>query len=282
MGEGPLLAGSMDTKIWALLQSIPSKAEMDSLLNAKFEAHKIGVEAMLKSEILGLKKELGAMAKKMEVMESQLNATQAKLSDIEATTAGVNNYVLDLAFKTLDLENRSRRTNIRLRGLPESITNEELENTAKCIFNQYLDLPPESELKIDRIHRVPAGRPKSADRPRDVLCSMHHYTQKESIMRAAWTKGSLDHKGTPIHLLQDVSKKILDLRRALRPLLEAARQHGVDYKWGYPFFLILRKAGRSFILRTPAQVREACVFIGTPAVDVPDWFSILLEPTYRP
>lgn len=69
-------------------------------------------------------------------LESQLKATQSKLVEMESSTTGVNSYLLDMAFKILDLENRSCRSNIRLRGLPEAINNSELQNAVSTIFNQ--------------------------------------------------------------------------------------------------------------------------------------------------
>lgn len=41
-----------------------------------------------------------------------------------------------------DLENRNRRHNIRISGLPEAIPQTGLKSTATAIFNQYLERPP--------------------------------------------------------------------------------------------------------------------------------------------
>lgn len=208
--------------MWAFMQSLPTRADIEKMLNSKFDSHRVYMESMVKLETQSLKEEMGKMAQKLSDLESQLRSTQAKLEEIESSSEGAHNNILALSFKVLDLENRSRRSNIRIRGLSETVSNDDLQKETKIILNHSLDATPDSELKIDRVHRVPPGRPRNQDRPRDVLCCLHQYDQKEKIMKSAWDRGPLEHKGSQIHLLQDLSPKTLALRQALKPLLEAA------------------------------------------------------------
>lgn len=53
-----------------------------------------------------------------------------------------------------DLENQSRRNNIRFRGIPENVEDTELRPTIQSICNNILGKPQLDELIIDRVHRV--------------------------------------------------------------------------------------------------------------------------------
>lgn len=87
---------------------------------------------------------------------------------------------------TEDLENRSRQNNIRIRGLPESVGTEELKVTLQGIFNSLLKRPKTADLEIDRAHRTQGPRDRDTRTPRDVICRIHFFYIKESIMVAAW------------------------------------------------------------------------------------------------
>lgn len=76
------------------------------------------------------------------------------------------------------MEDWSRRNNLQLRGLQEATGAEDLSDTALAIFRSIDGVELPAHVSIDRIHR--ALGPRSADpaRPRDVICKLHHYTQK--------------------------------------------------------------------------------------------------------
>lgn len=99
------------------------------------------------------------------------------------------------AFQVMDLENRGRRNNIRLRGIPESVSPTNLKPTVELVLNSYLNRRSEDAIELDRVHRVAGGRSSKLGQPRDVLCRVHFFATKEAIMRAAWEKGPYQLEG---------------------------------------------------------------------------------------
>lgn len=78
----------------------------------------------------------------------------------------------------------------------------------KAVFQSILKSPP-TEFEIVRVHR--ALGPKSQDhmRPRDIICRIHLYQQKELILKAAWNTGEIIYEGAHIRILTDVSRATL-------------------------------------------------------------------------
>lgn len=103
---------------------------------------------------------------------------------------------------------RSRRNNLRLRGIPEATGPEDLVETVTAIFHKLLDSPPPS-LEIDRVHRTLGPKSTDPSRPCDVLCRLHRYAKKEVILRRAWELGDLDFDGANIQILPDLSRATL-------------------------------------------------------------------------
>lgn len=76
------------------------------------------------------------------------------------------------------------RYNLRLRGIPESTEAENVGDIVLGIFRTVLD-DQEAVILLDRAHRALGPRPTDPSRPRDVICRLHRYTQRETILRQA-------------------------------------------------------------------------------------------------
>ena len=133
------------------------------------------------------------------------------------------------------------------------------------------------EIEIERVHRAPGPKSLNLDRPRDIICRLYKYQQKEAILRTAWDIKDIVYEGAPVKILPDLSRATLQRRACLRPLLDLAREKGATYRWGYPLAVTFRKSAASFTLRAPAELPELFIFLETTSIQVPNW---LLPITY--
>lgn len=179
-----------------------------------------------------------------------------------------------------DMEDRSRRSNLRLRGIPEDAEAEDLDALVRDMFRTILE-DPEADIILDRAHRALGPRSPDPARPRDVVCRLHRYAQKEDILHRAWDFGDLEVSGSRIKILPDLSGATLKRRALLRPLLELARQKGCTYRWGYPLAVTFRKEARAFTLRSPAELQALFQFLEADPMPIPDWLQLLPRMTGR-
>ncbi|XP_040289833.1 histamine H3 receptor-like [Bufo bufo] len=91
--------------------------------------------------------------------------------------------------KVEDLENRSRRSNLRLVGIPESVPPQDLQRLFESDLPQALGIG--GKRRFERAHRVGPQREPMApssmttnQRPRQVICKYLDYSDKEDILRA--------------------------------------------------------------------------------------------------
>ncbi len=149
-------------------------AEIKSLeagIYQKFDAH----AAEFRKEISSLREEvhnlLTAVTSEVNAHEERLtsleNATSAwttSLQVLEPAVASLRNEIAALQAKCTDLECRSRRSNVRLVGIPEGMEGTQptkfIAEALQEIFN--LCEPP----LLARAHRTLAARPAEGQRPR--------------------------------------------------------------------------------------------------------------------
>lgn len=106
-----------------------------------------------------------------------------------------------------ELEDHSRRNNLGLQGLPKATGQEDLAETVTAIFHRILVTPPPT-LEIDRVHCTLGPRSVDPLWPCDVLCRLHRYAQKETILCKAWEHGDIEFDSAHVQVLPDLSRGV--------------------------------------------------------------------------
>lgn len=261
----------------AFFQAIPTYQDMEELFNKKLEDQAVKLGQLVKEQMIPIQEALLSLTQKMDVLEQQGVQAQKQIAELRETTKIHQCNLMDVQLQLLDLENRGRRRNIRIRGLPENITQEALKDQITAIFNHYLGRAATDVIVIDRLHRVMNRKPNAGNRPRDVLCRLHYSADKEAIMRETWDKGPFLLNGTQIMLLHDLAGKTLAMRKILKPATDLAKQKGASYRWGHPMSLVVKFRGNMFVLRDPEQLGDFFKFLDAQPVNVEDWTQILMR-----
>ncbi|CAH2277834.1 Hypothetical predicted protein [Pelobates cultripes] len=111
-----------------------------------------------------------------------------------------------MALHIEDLDNRGRRNNLRLRGLPETEDSpQQLQEILLEILNEILGRDHQAPIEFVRAHRAlrPKGAPDSP--PRDVICCLANFALKETILKQARGRRSLTYRNQDLQLFPDLS-----------------------------------------------------------------------------
>lgn len=152
-----------------------------------------------------------------------------------------------------DLDNRGRRNNFRIRGVPELGGVEDVPLILESIFNDLLANPASTKIKMDR------------------MLLIHDFTLKEQIMSKARSGHDIMYAGATIQLYPDLSWLTLQKRRHLKPNLSLLRERGITYRWGFPFPLSASKNVWSATLCTFEDLATFCSELDIPLLDLTDW-----------
>jgi len=108
--------------------------------------------------------------------------------------------------KTVDLEDRNRRNNLRIVGIAEG-KDETFEEVLKKVTNLLIeDLEITEPVIIERAHRVG----KLLDKPRTIVCKILNWQDKENILSRARKL-----KGKNIFINEDFSEETTRIRKEL-------------------------------------------------------------------
>ena len=204
------------------------------LMAQQESAFKSIVESLMKATTLrvdNLVKEVAELKYSLEYSQKDIASQQTVLDknivEIQSITGELSNVKMSLdayCNKTTDLENRSRRNNIRIIGIPENRneTWEESEVMVKAALTEKLGLAQEP--RIERAHRV--GKPtqlngSARETPRHIVCRLYDWKEKQSILKQARI---IKPSGLYVH--EDVAEATMAKRREQMPRLRQAKQEG--------------------------------------------------------
>ena len=180
----------------------------------------------LKAEVSDLKDSLefteNVIEKKLEKLETESDNLEDKVQDIW-------DYQIDpdyIQHKLIELEDRSRRNNIRIDGLEEEEgeTWEISDAKATKVFIEKLGI--EKGIIIERAHRTKKNyKDKDKKRPRSIGLSLANFKDKNIIL-----KNVNKPKGSDVYINEDFSRETTELRKKLWEEVKQLRSEG---KFGY-------------------------------------------------
>ncbi|RXN04079.1 LINE-1 type transposase domain-containing 1 [Labeo rohita] len=153
-----------------------------------------------------------------------------------------------------DLENRGRRCNVRIIGLPEDTEGSNPVRFFEKWIPDYLQVDTKAgKLKLERAHRSLAPKPAQGGRPRPVIIRFHNFQDKQRVMTAATklftlnskqTSSSRDADAPKISFFNDYSAAVVQKRRAFNEVKTRLRELQMEYALLYPATLSV-KVGRA-------------------------------------
>ncbi|OCT67302.1 hypothetical protein XELAEV_18038588mg [Xenopus laevis] len=211
----------------SMLADLPNKADLAQLLK--------DIKSSIKQEVTGLQVELSKLSNKLTTLETAHTALQDKtgLLVTKITNQDRQIYLLRRAMK--DSENRNRRCNIRIRGLPDDVERPEARQLMEDLFRQLLGLDKDKPVRIERFHKVTA--------------TFHD----------------------KIELYQDLAHSTILQRRFLKGVVDILKSRKIIYRWAYPFALVARHNGSWLQLREPSEASRFCSTLNIETPDLTEW-----------
>ncbi|XP_018409373.1 PREDICTED: dynein heavy chain 3, axonemal-like [Nanorana parkeri] len=216
------------------------------------------MEASIKADLTTIRTEMSQVLKRVEDTEERLDVHTKAIQELQDQCRYMEKGMRIIAYKAEDQENRNRRNNLRLRGIPETVGDRELADKIRETFNDMLKRPRTTEIIFDRVHRMRRPIASGGENPRDVIVRFHYYADKAQITESMKNASEMVMDGVNIQAYVDLALETLARRRALKPLTQALISRQITYRWGFPACLIATYEGRTATLRHPEDLVEFC------------------------
>lgn len=200
-------------------------------MKQEYEEHEKKINDIIKSHLETTNKRLEEISKEVRDITESVEFTEGRLDEEIATVKDdiskmksdvrlIERDLLDpndVSEKLIELEDRSRRNNLRFDGLTED-TNEtwdDCERKIQKILSDKLEIT--EDVEIERCHRM--GKRKG-NRPRTIICKFLRFKDKQKIL-----KNAKKLKNSGIYIYEDFCNDTMELRKSLwEEVMEHRRQ----------------------------------------------------------
>lgn len=187
-------------------------------------------------QLNGIKEDINKMNKRVEEAEERIDEAETRIQSTEDVLSQLVKLQVQMEAKLTDLEGRSRRDNIRLHGVKEGAE----DNVATMIsfvedlLMKGLELPPTTELHVERAHRSLAPKPPTEAPPRSIVIKFASYRTKEDMLKRAWQVKGFDFQGRRVHLDHDYAPELLKKRREYKEAKAVLKERNIRFQTPFP------------------------------------------------
>ncbi|KAJ1208770.1 hypothetical protein NDU88_004153 [Pleurodeles waltl] len=146
------------------------------------------------SAMVALTAETRFMRLEIAGFQSQISGLDQRVTTVETQVASWTDSGQELIYlhcKLMDFEDRSRRNNIRLLGLPEGIEGTDLISYLRDILPKLTDITFDPPLEFERVHRLGPKRQDGKGRPRSIIACLLRHGQARQLLQTARAQGPL-------------------------------------------------------------------------------------------
>lgn len=164
----------------------------------------------LENSMSEVRQNVAANTTRMEEAENRIMSAEEQLDTSAAALTNAMKRIAYLETKTEDLENRSRRNNLRIFGIREGAEgNQTLLDFMQNMLPRWLGLDTDRTFTLERAHRTLA--PPKPNQDRAVLIRFLKFQDREFVFRAAKQR-EIMYEGNKIVLVQDLSAETMRQR----------------------------------------------------------------------
>lgn len=221
--------------LWDAIQQI--KIDMLTLFDAKVDP--------IQSSLSSIQDSLTTLGEQVNLLEQRVGANEDNLQEFVARVQQLeksNSYLLD---KVDDLENRSRRCNLRFVGVHETAEGGDIVGFMCQLITQLLGRSnfPTTPI-IERAHRTPSVQQSDGASPRSIMITLLNFQDKVKILRLAREKKTLEYSESRIFIYPDFSADLTRRRRNFDPVKRKLRDLNMKYFLRYPCTLCVIVDGK--------------------------------------
>lgn len=259
-----MAASSKASDAPGLIKEAPETLSMSQLV-AELEKQRASfredMSALIRESVKPIQTSVDALRGTVNNFQGRLTAAESlagenfeRLTTTETTVKSLQAQNKLLQDRLDDIENRSRRVNLRIIGIPEgseagqSPTEFISGLLMECLGSGVLTKPPE----LERAHRSLAPKPKPGGRHRPFVICFHRFQEKEKVLRWA-RQHELKYRGAALRVYPDLCTATAKKRAAFNDIKQALYQKGVKFRLLFPARLQVSYGDETFSFETPAD-----------------------------
>ncbi len=238
---------------------------MDSVLIPALRGLREDIQATNES-VKELREEFEAIVTTAKQTRDRGDSVQAAAREDKRTVMDLKDQLERLTEKMTDMEERCRRNNVRLVGLPEGMEGNDAAGFLRANLSKWIPSLRGRDIEIDRTHRVYDGG-RCSDQPHTLIFRVLRWHDRSDILKGARQAYPVKCSQSNVTLLffPDFSPATAIRRKAFGPVLKKMTALGLQHFLIYLAVIKLRHKGEQRSYDSPQKAED---FISSMSAEV--------------
>lgn len=201
------------------------------------------------SSIEGLTAQVGTIGGEIALIREDLKGIRERCSEVEGRVSTLEDVIVvikeqmrkvldtnqSLEKKVTDLEDRSRRNNLRIVGVPEGSKGKDVIKSLREWINTILSpVRALDEKSIERAHRIPLRTLPPGSNPRTMIVKFLSSQDRDSVLKAGREKKDLMFSNNEVAIFPDYAMETQRKRTRFKNVKKRLYQNGVKFSLMFP------------------------------------------------
>uniref|UniRef100_A0AAV2LVG7 L1 transposable element RRM domain-containing protein n=1 Tax=Knipowitschia caucasica TaxID=637954 RepID=A0AAV2LVG7_KNICA len=203
------------------------------------------------ADVITIKETTKELKESVESIQARMGEAEQRISDLEDSHEQASSKLekcdkrVDVLWSRVeDLENRSRRNNVRIVSLKEGLEEQgKMAKYVEKILGDALGLTG-GEFEIERAHCIPIPVPDTSKPPRAVLVRFLRSSAREKVLQVARETRGIHWEGCKLSIFEDFTRELAEKRKAFVPVKKHLRELQVKHRLVYPATLLFTWNGQ--------------------------------------
>ncbi len=203
----------------------------------------------IKGDLLSQSRRIGEAEERISQAEEDVITLQQRVKQLEQTAKMLRN-------KVQDQEDRGRRSNLRLIGLPEKTEGSDMCNFLENWVPTALGDTFTSAPVIERAHRVGQVTSSRSSAPRPIIMKFLNYKDREKTLRAARSQKEVRYGNQRVSFFPDLSAETRQRQRQFDGVKARFRSTNIRNRLLHPAHLVITHDGQRLIFKSVAEAED--------------------------
>lgn len=182
-----------------------------------------------------IRKDFDTLRGRMHEVEQRVSQNEDTVRDHGADLHVLKTKVKVLEARAEDAENRNRRNNLRILGLPEGAEGMDPTAFAEHLLQQLLPSARFSPFfTVERAHRIPFTKVPQGVPPRTFIFKLLHFRVHDLVMKEARAQGELRFENAKLLIFPDYSLETQKQRKSFDAVRARLRAKHIKYSMLFP------------------------------------------------
>ncbi|CAH2324101.1 Hypothetical predicted protein [Pelobates cultripes] len=235
---------------------------------------------MFTADVATLRVEIQTVEGRVKTMEGNSEDLTAQCIQLEAQNTELQRNQSHLTSRLDTLEDRHRSKNLKIRGIPETVTPSNLPQYSRRLIASLLTPHQANLAVIDGVYRIPRAARAPADTLRDVILQLQTRAAQLTFMTAVREKANHPFEKATLSFYRDLSRPTVLWRSRFKPLTTTLHQHSIPYRWAFPRSLVISHGGATTRLTDAAEMDSVLIALGLATYPAPTTQAARQQPPH--